>query len=142
MKPVLAVIGGIVGGILLIFGLIYGIGAIKQITADFRGETSKKEQVEADGSYRIAAYDHFYDLCSSIQGVEDSIENQLAERETATEGRKAQIDANIVASRNVRASSIRQYNADARKSYTSGQFRSSDLPYELDINAKETSCTA
>lgn len=132
----------IVGVVLLYLIGVFVFGGLSQLTADFRGETDKRNKVEANGSYRIAAYDHFYDLCSSIQATEDTIGNQLAERETASPERQAQIDANVVASRNVRASAIRQYNADARKSYTSGQFKASDLPFALDINAKETSCDA
>lgn len=121
---------------------IFGWGFLAQATADFRGETSKKEQVEASGQYRIAAYDSFFNLCASVQAQEDAIANQLAERETAAPTRQAQIDANVTASRNVRASLIRQYNADAAKSYTAGQFRDSNLPYQLDTNTEETSCAA
>ena len=39
--------------------------------------------------------------------------------------------ANIAANQSVRAEGINQYNADASKSYTEGQFKSSRLPYQL-----------
>lgn len=133
-------IGAILLAVLVMAAVFFGTHLFSQKTADFRGETSKRNLVEANGSYRIAAYDRFYNECASIQGVEDSIANQEAERAAATPSRQAQIDANLTASRNVRASAIRQYNADARKSYTAGQFRSSDLPFQLDPTAKETSC--
>ena len=142
LKGIGAVVAVLVGLALLYLVGVFVFGGLSQLTADFRGETDKRNKVEANGSYRIAAYDHFYDLCSSVQATEDTIANQLAERATASPERQAQIDANLTASRNVRATAIRQYNADARKSYTSGQFKASDLPFVLDINSKETSCVA
>ncbi|MGH1563088.1 hypothetical protein [Mumia sp. DW29H23] len=141
-----AVVGAILGGLAaialaLVVG-VYGFGWFSQQSAGFRGETSKRNLVEANGAYRIAAYDSFFDRCASVQATEDSIRVQLEEMATASPERKQQIAANVTASRAVRAQAIRRYNTDAAKTYTSGQFLSSDLPYQLDINAKETSCTA
>ena len=132
---------------LLVFGSmwVFGYGAFTDATANRQGETQKKHQVEGNGSYRIAAYDHFFDLCASVQAAEDKIQAQKDELDgkPAPDAQRADIlRANINALSSTRAESIRQYNQDARKSYTLGQFKSSDLPFQLDIHAKETSCTA
>ena len=124
---------------------VFGFGWFRQSTADFRGETQKKEQVEANGAYRIAKYDHFFDLCASVQSNESSIKNLQAELNgppAPSESRVAQINASITALRNQRAESINQYNVDAAKDYTSGQFKASKLPFKLYINAEETTCVA
>lgn len=122
---------------------VFGWGWFSQSTANYRGETDKRNQVEANGSYRIGAYDHFFNLCQHVQSDEASIGNLTAEQQTTTDAqRKTVIAASLTALANDRADAITQYNADARKSYTLGQFRSSDLPFELSLNAQETSCTA
>lgn len=127
----------------LIFGSIYGVGWVKQITADFRGETEQKEQTIADGSYRIVAYEHFFDLCAAVQTAEDSIASLEAELDTEPpQGRVTQINASITALRNSRADLINQYNADAAKEDTRAAFHSSDLPYQLDNDTEETTCAA
>lgn len=141
MRLAFAYVAAAIVGSALLVALFFATGWFSQKTANFRGETDKRNQVEANGAYRIGAYDHFFDLCQHVQSDEQSITNLLAEK-PADAQRRDVIDASVTALRNDRADSITQYNADARKSYTLGQFRSSDLPYQLDLNAKETSCTA
>jgi hypothetical protein len=51
-----------------------------------------------------------------------------------------QIYSSITANEAIRAETINQYNVDAEKTATVGQFRASNLPYELNVNAKETQC--
>lgn len=127
----------------LILGSIYGVGWIKQITADFRGETEQKEQTIADGSYRIAAYEHFFDLCAAVQTKEASIaalESELTS--DPSQSRTEQINASITALVASRADLINQYNADATKEDTRANFHSSDLPYRLDTETESTQCAA
>jgi len=122
---------------------IFGWGAFQRSTAEFRGETGQKERTVADPNYRIAQYDHFFDLCASVQSDEATIQVLLDELATKpSQKRTEQINATLAGVRANRASSINQYNADARKAGTAGQFRASDLPAHLDLNARETSCTA
>lgn len=125
---------------LLFLVLVYGFGFLQRGTADFRGETSQIEQTKANSSYRIAAYDDFYDSCASVKSIEGKINNMEEELdETEETQRKTTLKTSITAAKNKRAELIESYNADARKEATRGQFRDSDLPYELDIE-EETVC--
>ena len=105
----------------------------------------QRERTVANGQYRIANYDKFFNDCAAIQAQEDKIRNTEARETTTgtssgfTESQKASI---LLALENTRASLIRQYNQDAAKEGTSGQFRDSDLPYNININDKDTQCAA
>ncbi len=124
------------------FMWVFGVGWFTDATANRQGETQKKQQIEGNGAYRIGAYDHFFDLCSSVQTLEDQIrvtQDQL--KLDPDPDRKLQLQANLSAQQNQRFSAINQYNADARKSYTLGQFKASDLPFKLDKTNYNTECT-
>lgn len=139
---VLAVIVGFVG--MLAIGLVgvYGFGWFVDHTADRSGKTQVKQNINGNGQYRIGAYNHFYDLCASVQTKEASIANLQQElKTTADPQQKLQIPTDIVALQNARADAINQYNADAHKSYTLGQFRASDLPFQLSLVEDHTQCT-
>lgn len=145
-----ATLAVIVAGILAIVAFIaigfvgvFGYGWFTDHTANRQGETQKKHLIEGNGQYRIAAYDHFYDLCAAVQTDEASIRNLQQELKTTTDAtRKAVIPASITALANKRADDINTYNADARKSYTEAQFKSSDLPSQLDPTQENTTCHA
>lgn len=125
----------------LFLAAVYGGGLMQRMTADFRGETGQIEQTQADADYRISAYDQFYDKCAGIQTLESKISNLSDElEETDDEQRKSVLNTSITASKNKRAELINDYNADARKEATRGQFKASDLPYEIDINEEGTAC--
>lgn len=138
---------GAVAGVIVVvlLGLAmwaWGFGLFSAATAPLRGETEVREQTVADGTYRIAAYERFYDLCASIQAKETAITNLRAELETGPPpDRVTQVNASITANQNQRNASIQRYNAEARMEGTLGQFRASDLPFELDPNEEVTTCT-
>ncbi|TDD75079.1 hypothetical protein E1293_28710 [Actinomadura darangshiensis] len=124
---------------------IFGWGFLAKTSAPWRGEAGKRGQVEGSGDYRVAAYDHFHDLCAQVQSDEASIRNLRREMTTApkpSDERALQIKASITALENNRAENINQYNADAAKKYTQGQFRSSGLPSRLSLSTEETACTS
>lgn len=122
---------------------VYGFGSLQRETADFRGETGQIEQTKANSDYRIASYDNFYDACASIQSLESKINNMTDELLETKEGqREIVLNASITASKNKRAELIASYNADARKEATQGQFRASDLPYQINEDEEKTSCEA
>lgn len=110
---------------------------IRYLTADVRGAADQRERTVAAGDYRIAAYDAFYDQCAAVQALEDQIATATANTTLPADQR----EQNIIALTNQRNSLIRQYNADARKTDTRGNFRASDLPYSLDTTQETTSCT-
>lgn len=120
--------------------LVVGFYAARYVSADARGQVNAREQIQG-GSARIAAYNSFFDLCASVQGDEGRIGALRLEAKTASPERIDQINATVTAITGSRASKIARYNADARKDYTVGQFRDSGLPFSLNVNREETSCT-
>ncbi|MGP4028392.1 hypothetical protein [Actinomadura sp. 3N407] len=133
--------------VVLILSIMYvfGWGFFSKTTAPWRGAAEKREQIEGSGEYRIAAYDHFFDLCAQVQSDEASMRNlrrELKSEPKPTDERAMQINASITALENNRAENINQYNADAAKKHTEGQFRSSGLPYRLSLSTEETACTS
>lgn len=135
---------GIIAISVLALVLLVGGGwAFKYFTADIRGAVDQREQTIADGQYRIAAYESFYDKCAAIQAKEDQIK-QTSEREVSSDDSASGFTASqkesiLLALRNSRAEMVRSYNADARKEDTRANFLASDLPYRLDVNS-ETFC--
>lgn len=120
----------------------FGIGLFSNATANFRGNVAVHKQVNANGNYRIAAYNHFFDLCQSVQTTEAAI-NAIKAQEAGDTGQnladdKSDLTANVIN----RASLINQYNADASEQYTQGQFLASNLPAHLYLQTKDTQCTA
>lgn len=142
-KVVLPILATILAVALLFLIAVYGFGFLQRETADFRGETGVIEQTKANSSFRIAAYDSFYDACANVRSLESKIVNMQEELDgTEAEQRETVLKTSITASKNKRAELIESYNADARKEATRGQFRASDLPYELDENEEVTICEA
>jgi hypothetical protein len=140
-------IAGLIVAILIIAGLsvggLYLFGTISNKTANFRGNVGVKNQTLADPNYRIANYDHFFDLCASVQTMETRISTA---RDNLASDQKGSFDAyrdrqNLDAAIAQRAELINQYNADSAKSYTQAQMKASSLPARLDIHARETQCT-
>jgi uncharacterized protein HemX len=137
----------VVAVLLLALGIglvgVYGFGWFTDATVNRQGQTQKELQVEGNGSYRIAAYNHFFDLCAAVQTDEQSIANLESELKTTTDStRKAVLPASITALRNKRADDINTYNADSHKTYTLHQFKASDLPFQIDPTQELTTCHA
>lgn len=116
--------------------------AIRYFTADIRGRIDANETIKS-GSNRIAQYDNFFNMCAAVQADEARLDALEAESlQATTQEDKSRISANISGVLGHRAQLIAQYNANATKSYTSAQFRDSDLPYKLFVEDMETSCAA
>lgn len=131
---VVALVVGLVG--------IFGFGWLSNATANFRGQVSARNQINGNGTYRIAAYDHFFNLCQQVQSDEVAINNDKdALKSTTDPQQKIVLQTGILALQNQRADLITQYNVDSTKSYTLGQFKSSNLPYRLTLEGNNT-CTA
>ncbi|MDR1197381.1 MAG: hypothetical protein LBL08_03890 [Candidatus Nomurabacteria bacterium] len=112
---------------------IFGFGWLSRGTAEFRGETGQIEKVQADPNYRIAQYDHFFDLYAEIKA--DTSRLEILEEELTTTSPSAarveQVNASVTAVKNSRAQKIARYEADAQKADTAANFLSSDLPYKI-----------
>jgi len=129
----LVVLGAVITASLWGFGVIFA----PQI-----GKGEARKQINS-GDFRIQAYDHFFNACASIQGLEGQLDAQKEALSTATGDTRDRILTNIAGIQGARSQAIAQYNADARKGYTIGQFRASDLPYQLPVGAYtggKTSC--
>ena len=140
------IIAGILGAMLLIGGCVAGSWAYRYYTAPIEGRVGAQEQIQSAPS-RIVNYNHFFDLCAAIQGHEgniDAAQGQLGQG--LRDDERERVIQTIAGLKGQRVRSIAQYNADARKNYTAGQFRDSDLPYQLAANdyplGGKTSCGA
>ena len=125
------VLAGLAVVIVLLIGAIYLTGGIKQLTAPFRGETQEKELTEADGNYRIAAYEEFYDLNAQIEAKEIEICAMKSNTSLPVDQR----ETNVLALTNKRTELVAEYNADASKTDTRAKFKASDLPYTIEKEA-------
>jgi hypothetical protein len=140
----LAIVLGVVAVVAVIALAVmafFGIGLFNRATADFRGKNEAIEKTKADGEFRIASYNEFFDLCGAIQASEDRI--AIFEERLDTEqdpSLRSEAQTNLDAVRAQRASDIREYNAKASRDFTEGQFRDRDLPYRIDINQEDTQC--
>lgn len=116
-------------------------GGTSWVTAPFRGAVDAREETVADGDYRNATYNHFYNLCTSVQAAEDSIENLETEVDGGVSSdREARIHQAITAQRNARSESIREYNA-ASQQETKEFMKDSKLPVTLEVTNYDTVCT-
>lgn len=122
-------------------GAIFLVGALKKGTADFRGDVAVTESVKANGAYRIAAYESFFNRCAEIQAKEATIAALKEELVTADNDRAFQIRATLTGVNSGRASDIARYNADARKTDTQASFLASTLPFQIDPTQEKTLCT-
>ena len=120
-----------VAAVAIIVGLIYLSGGISMLTAPFRGEVAEKEITEADGNYRISAYEEFYDNNARVEALNTQICTMKANTSLPDEQR----ETNVLALTNTRTDLVNEYNADARKTDTRAKFKASDLPYELPAEA-------
>lgn len=139
MKPLQIVLAAI-AGLALIIGAWFAITQFQRATADYRGDTALIEDTKANANFRRQAYDTFFDRCAAIQTTESRIAALETEAETATEKRAQEIASTITANIAQRANQINQYNADAAKDWTAGQFQANSLPYRLDLNQEKTTC--
>lgn len=132
-----------IGGLAAFVLLIVAAYAIQYYTADVRGRVDAQEQRKS-GASRIAGYELFFNRCAAIQTNEAQIDALKAELKNTTDPREqARINANITGVTAARNGGINQYNADARKEYTEGQFRDSSLPFQIPVGeytGRKTSC--
>lgn len=130
-------------GVLLLISAVLGI---KYLTAEPRGRADQREKTVANGNYRIASYDAFFDKCNEIvakEAIIKSFEDQVKQATTAKEKKDAIINLNAM--KNTRIELVQSYNADAQKAGTRALFRSDDLPYQIAIPVNEevpTKCAA
>lgn len=119
-----------VAALVLVVGVAsWGFG---WIFAGPKGALEARQQI-LSGANRIQAYNHFFDQCVSVQKLEFASDAQQAELAAASgQDDRDRILANIAGITAERAGAVAQYNADAEKTYTIGQFRDLKLPFQID----------
>lgn len=127
MKVFLIVLG-VVAAILLLAGVGW---AWRYYTASVEGKVGASEQIQS-APHRIAAYNHFFDLCAGVRADEVSLDAQTIQLQATTDAfQRTRVQTNITGLIGHRASLIEEYNANARKDYTEAAFRDSDLPFQI-----------
>ena len=118
-------------GIVALVAIIAGTYALRYALAPIEGRVGAQEQIQSAPN-RIQAYNYFFDLHGAIKSYDTALK-ALNEQLGATTGLDEQerIRATIAGLKGQKARAIQQYNADARKDYTIGQFRDSGLPYQI-----------
>ena len=115
----------------LIAVAVVGGWAIRYYTAPIRGTVGAYEQIQS-APMRITAYNHFFDLRAAVQGYDGQLEAMRKSlEENPSKKEKERIVATIAGIEGARARAVAQYNADAQKDYTIGQFRDANLPYQI-----------
>lgn len=137
-------IGGIVIGVIcgiavLALIMTFAFGGVSWITAPFRGEVDKREQTTGSGSFRIATYQRYFDLCTGVQNSEASLKALDEEKPDASEARKAQIATSATAIKAQRAASVNEYNAMSAQEHRQ-PFKDKNLPYKLELADTATVC--
>ncbi|OGZ61467.1 MAG: hypothetical protein A2932_01675 [Candidatus Spechtbacteria bacterium RIFCSPLOWO2_01_FULL_46_10] len=137
-------IGTIFFFVALWIGVASAVWGFEVATAGIYGRGEAQRQIQS-APHRIAAYNHFFDLCAGVRIDEQSLEAQAAQLEATDDSfQRTRIQTNITGLIGHRASLIEEYNANARKDYTEAQFRDSDLPYQIPAtawkNGDRTSC--
>jgi len=127
----LIVVGGFVVLFLVVWGIILASFGMRVATAGLFGAGEARIRTQS-ADFRLAAYNHFFDLCAAIQGHEgqlDALYDELGLFGPATKDYGNTVKS-ITGVQGIRAQSIARYNQDALK-WTVGQFRDSDLPDHL-----------
>lgn len=138
-------VGLVAAGLLAAWVIGITFFGLNLATSGFRGEAGLQMTVQA-APYRMASYDHFYDQCASIQSLEGAIDQQYDALDRATsEADRSRATTNISGNQTMRLNAINQYNADARKENTEGQYRAAGLPYQIlaetyERNGEKTTC--
>ena len=132
---------GLLSALLLVIALGWGW---RYYTASIEGKVGASEKIQS-APHRIIAYNHFFDLCAGVRADEASLDAQNDQLTVTVDSfQRNRVQTNITGLLGHRASLIEEYNANARKDYTEGQFRDSNLPYQLLANLYEkgqrTSC--
>lgn len=129
MTGIAKITGAVIVGLAVLIG--GGIG-LRYALAEPTGQIQAREHTQS-GSNRIAQYERFFDLCTSARTAQDQISNLEQEHDGGvSESRESQITSSITALRGKRDESVNKYNSLAQRDYTAGQFRASNLPFEID----------
>lgn len=130
---VVAAIAAVIGGVVLLVALSWGVWAFGVWTSDIvgRGEATKTKN---NSTNRIIAQERFEDMYAEIEASSLRIETlQAAAKDDPSYTNKVSATGAVTYCQGL----VGQYNADSRK-YTSAEFKAIDLPASIDAS---TMCT-
>lgn len=139
MKSAMAIVGTTILSLAVIIGLAIGVFFLQQQVrrwiAPVEGETERIEAVNSV-EFRMRAYNHFFDLCVSVQNAEQTIDNAFDTLEAVRPDVRFYNTyvLNFNAAKQARTNGVNQYNADARKDWTEGNFLDEDLPWQIGLD--------
>ena len=119
--------------IVIIGILMSALWAFGVFTSPIVGKGEAYKEIQSK-EFRLGAYNYFFNQYHSIIGLEGSIDENLATLELLEKGTKEynRILTNVTALKSLRHQAIQEYNANATKEYTAGQFRDAQLPYQIE----------
>lgn len=125
-------------GIITLLVLFGGVMAFRYFTAEIRGIVPAEERIQS-ADFRIYSYEYFYNQLATVNAEEANYDAQYERLQTLVADTEEynRVQRNLAA---IKAHIERlklQYNADARKEGTRGQFRATDLPHQIEIQPHE-----
>lgn len=133
--------------LLLMWSMVAISFGLEVATAGLVGRGQAHIEIQS-APFRLEAYNYFFNQCASIQALEgqiDELSNQLEMMEQGSREYNITLSS-LTGVKAMRRTAIANYNAEAAKDYTVGQFRDNDLPYSLpnvEYNGEiKTSCVS
>lgn len=141
------IVGSLGRMILIGLVLLIVIGGCSYWWAPWKGEIEARNQTVGSGAYRNATYDEYFDTCAAIQSAEQKIKTYQAQLKTdppPSSDQAARLNAATMVQQNQWITLVNQYNANADKEKTKGQFRDDGLPEHINNtnldNGVSTTC--
>ena len=125
-------------GFVVVTALIVGSWGMatgfKYFTAEKSGQAEAERQIQS-AEFRIYSYNHFYDMLVAINAAEAQYDSQweLKEVQSSDSETYQKTLRNLAAIKAQIAKLKAQYNADAEKEETIGQFKANNLPERVDV---------
>ncbi len=137
MKIALLSVGVLVLIIVLPIGLMFLTGTISMGTAGFRGEVKAIEVIKGSGTFKIQAYQGFFEKCEAIRAKEANINNLISVYGSNPDEKEAKVLLGLM---NIRNNMVSEYNGESHAVWTEGQFRDESLPYTISLERRNTIC--
>ncbi len=134
VKGIAIVIGTLIAVAIVTAGIFLAGQQISRWVAPIKGETEVIEYRHS-AENRIAKYNEFFSLCESVQTMEARIDVFTSDVELYSEDITSRAFTNAKTNLNAvtigREDAVNEYNQDALRDYTGGEFRDLDLPHPL-----------
>lgn len=132
-----AILGVIILTIIIVGGWGFATG-FKYFTAEKTGQAEAERQIQS-AEFRIFSYEHFFNAIAEINSAKAEYDQQYDLLQTTDSGTDdyTRIQRNLAAIGAHIERLINQYNADAAKEETRGQFKTTSLPNHITLQPHE-----